>query len=129
LRGKSKAAAIAVAAVLLLAPAPAWAVDRFVDAETGADAGPDCAQASPCDTIAYAITNSAAGDEIFVDNGSYPESITLEDDRSLSYSDFVGADSGPAIVDGGAATAITVAPSGADRIEGLTIRGAASATV
>jgi hypothetical protein len=98
-------------------------VDRFVDAETGADTNTACPQANPCDTIAYALANSGAGDRILIDNGSYPESVSLGDDRALVAQDFVLADGGPTIVDGGATTAITVPASGAGPIRGLTIRG------
>jgi Right handed beta helix region len=115
---------VAALAVLGLVPSVAAAATRYVDAETGVDAGVDCAIGAPCETIAYAITTSSAGDEILVDSGTYGESVTLGDGRSLAYQDFVPGDgTGPAIVDGAAGTAVTVPASGAGHIRGLTIRG------
>ncbi len=118
---------MAVGACLLafaLAPASAAAVDRYVDAETGADSNTACPQANPCDTIAYALANSGTGDEILIDNGSYPEAVTVGDGRSLAFQNFVAADgTGPAIVDGGAGTGVTVAASGAGHVRGIHVRG------
>ena len=47
--------ALAILGGLAAAPTEASAVDRYVDAETGADSGAACVQANPCDTIAYAL--------------------------------------------------------------------------
>jgi hypothetical protein len=120
--------AVGLVAAGALAPASAAAVNRYVDAETGADANPACPQANPCDTIAYALANSGAGDAILIDSGSYPEAVTVGDGRSLTYQDFVVADgTGPAIVDGGANPAVTVAASGGGAITGLHLRSDSAA--
>src|SRR5687767_8576973 len=110
-----------------VAPAPALALDRYVDASTGVDANQFCTQEYPCASLDYALTFSDPGDEILVDDGSYPGTATIGDGRSVAYENFVTDDGpGPAIVDGGASTALTVAASGAGHIRGLTIRSNAS---
>ena len=123
-RGITFAVALGALAVL---PSVAAAAPRYVDAETGYDTDPTCPISAPCDTLTYAIANSAAGDEVLVDNGTYIESVTLGDGRSLRFDNFVVADgTGPAIVDGGASTAVTVPASGAGHIRDLTLRGDAN---
>ena len=63
-----------------------------------------------------------------LDSGSYPETVSVGGGRSLTYQDFVAADgTGPAIVDGGAGTTISVAASGAGAIAGLTLRSNSTA--
>ncbi len=55
----------------LLAVAPsAWGAVRYVDAIAGNDAG-ECVQASPCETIGYALARPGGGDEIIVASGTY----------------------------------------------------------
>ena len=106
-----------------LTPASAAAVDRYVDAETGAGSNTACPQANPCDTIAYVLENSGTGDEILIDNGCYPEAVTVGDGRSLAFQNFVAGDgTGPAIVDGGAGTASRWAPR-AGHVGGIDVRG------
>jgi hypothetical protein len=117
------AGALAVIACLAIAPAVAQAADRYVDAETGADAGA-CTEASPCATIAFALGASIAGEQVLIDNGTYPEAVTVSGGRSLTGSDFVDGDgTAPPTIDGGAGTAVTVAASGASVIRGLRLRG------
>jgi hypothetical protein len=100
----------------------AWADDFFVDAETGVDVGPSCVEASPCATLAYAVSNSAAGDTIRVDNGTYTEAVTLADGRSLVHQDFVAGDGGdPPLIDGAASTGITTSGSGGGLISGVRV--------
>ena len=127
LAGRLSRGRIAGAGALLalaLTPASAAAADRYVDAETGADSNTACPQANPCDTLAYALDNSSPGDQILVDNGSYPESVTVGGGRSLAFQNFIAGDgTGPAIVDGGADAAVTVPTSGAGHVRGLTVRG------
>ena len=78
----------------------------------GVASTPACPQANPCDTIAYALANSGTGDQILIDNGSYPESVTVGGGRSLAFQNFVAADgTGPATIDGGPGTAVTVPPA------------------
>ena len=66
--------------VKLIAPTlPAWltfnaAVRRFTGTPSGADVGSLCSEASPCATITYSITNSAAGDDIVVE---FAEGLTV----------------------------------------------------
>ena len=115
---------IAAALALGIAPATAAAVDRYVDAETGADSNTECPQANPCDTLAYSLANSGAGDQILIDNGTYLESVTVGGGRSLAFQNFVSADgTGPATIDGAAGTAVTVDSSGAGHVRGLRVRG------
>ena len=110
--------------VALLAPAVASAATRYVDAETGADTGVDCTQAAPCATLAYAIGNSAAGEPIHVDNGTYAGGVNLSGGRSLVYEDFVAGDgAAPPLVDGGAATGITASGTGGGLIAGIRVHG------
>lgn len=126
-RGMALGAALATFAV---SPAVAEAVDRYVDAETGADTTSACTLAAPCETIAHAIANAGNGDRILVDSGTYNESLTLGNELGLAFQDFVAGDgTAPAVLDGGASTAITVPASGAGRIGDLVIRSDASSQV
>mgnify|MGYP001079772417 FL=1 len=119
----------ALAAALALA-APAFAADRYVDAQTGSDANAGCTLASPCATIAAGIAAAAPGERVLVDSGTYVENVTLGEGRSLVGFDFVAADgSASPVIDGANATAITVPASGAGRIEGLVIRANAERQV
>jgi Right handed beta helix region len=116
------AAALATAGVVALGPAAALAADRYVDEQTGVES-PDCLLASPCASITHALTTADPGDRILVDNGAYPENVTVGNGISIEAQDFVAADgNGPVIIDGGEGTAITVAASGAGHIRGLNIR-------
>ena len=118
---------VAAALALTVPAAAASAATRYVDAQTGADTDPACGIAAPCQTIAYAIANSASNDEIAVDSGSYAESVTLADGRSLAFQDFVAGDGNtPAVIDGGSANAVTVPIAGAGEIAGFTIRSDAA---
>jgi hypothetical protein len=65
------AAALFVAAAVFSSPAAV----RYV-ATTGADAAAGGTQDSPWKTIGYALTQSANGDEILVQGGTYRESVT-----------------------------------------------------
>lgn len=71
------------------------ATNRYVDASIGVDAG-DCSNnLSPCLTISYAVTQSVAGDTIYVAAGNYTIAATIVLDRALTIS-------GPAVGGGGA---------------------------
>ena len=131
MRGPGKEAKILFCALSALAATPglAHAANRYVDSTIGNNAGTSCAQVAPCQTIAYAIANSSSGDTIVVDDGTYNESVSLGDGRSIESQNFVTADSGQTIVDGGSATAITVAASGAGHVRGLTVRSNAPETM
>jgi hypothetical protein len=127
--GKEATFLATLAIALAVAPAVALGANRYVDS-TGSNSGTACAQVAPCLTIAYALANSSAGDTIVIDNGTYNESVTVGDGRSLEAQDFVAADgNGPTIIDGGTATAISVPASGAGHIRGLTIRSNATVQV
>jgi hypothetical protein len=115
--------ALAVIACLAIAPAVAQGADRYVDAETGADAGA-CTEASPCETIAFALGISIAGEQVLIDNGAYPEAVTVSGGRSLTGWDFVDGDgTAPPTIDAGAGTAVTVPAGGASLIRDLRLRG------
>jgi hypothetical protein len=118
---------------VLLFAAPALATDRFVDdsAAVSQNTG-DCSSTNPipanphiCRTIAYAISQSSSGDTIHVGGGTYLESVTLAAGVSLRRDDFSPpVTTGPAIVDGGASSAVTI-PSGSAEVRGLTLEGGA----
>jgi len=115
--------ALAVIACLAVAPAVAQGADRYVDAETGADAGA-CTEELPCATIAFALGVSIAGEQVLIDNGAYPEAVTVSGGRSLTGWDFVDGDgTAPPTIDGGAGTAVTVPASGASLIRDLRLWG------
>ena len=119
------AAALTLAGVLALManPAAALGADLYVDAETGSNANP-CSQGAPCQSITQALTASGAADTIRIDSGSYSEQLTLANGRSLDFQDFVAADgASPAVIDGGATTAVTVVEGGAGKISDLVLRG------
>ena len=82
------------------APAVASATDRWVDAETGSNAGGnDCTvQATPCATIMQASNSSQSTGTfgtIHVDQGTYAESVTIAQANVLAADDLVGTDGGP----------------------------------
>jgi hypothetical protein len=64
----------AVLALLGLPPSAA-AVDRFVD-DTGANAAGCTNFEAPCATINYAVEQAADGDTIFIDEGTYVETVS-----------------------------------------------------
>jgi hypothetical protein len=77
-----KAGVLVLAIVLLFAagfPAAAEPVTRYVDGDSGEDAGACADPAAPCLTINYAIGESADGDTILVAQGIYPENVKLTD--------------------------------------------------
>lgn len=68
---------LCVTAALATSAGTAWADTHFVD-PTGSDAGNDCTvAASPCATIAHAISEATAGDTVDVAAGTYAETITF----------------------------------------------------
>jgi predicted outer membrane repeat protein len=87
--------------VLLLAglppvqPAFAVGMARYVDA-TGADSGTCTSSASPCLTVAYAITKSNSGDTIHIAAGAYPANLTVGKDLT-----FIGAGMNQTLLNGG----------------------------
>ena len=119
---------------LLATPAIASAAtDRWVDAETGSNAGPnDCkTQANPCATITQASQSSQSQGNfgtIHVDQGTYAESVTIAQANVLTPDDFVAGDSGPTRI-APTANGVAVFAQANATIEGFEISGAASSTV
>lgn len=115
------AAAIAIVAALLLAvPAVASAANTYVD--PGGTDGNDCTDsATPCQTIGAALSQSGPGDTTFVADGTYAESLTLDQGKSLQSLD---SDPKP-VIDGGASdSAIEVPGSGAGTVSGFELLSA-----
>jgi hypothetical protein len=113
-------------AVLALAPS-ASALTRYVDAETGSNADPECSQATPCQTVMQGVASADPNDVIAVDNGGYAGAVTLGSGMSLEYQDFVSGDgTNPPVIDGGAGHGVEVISSGAGHIRGFALRGDAS---
>ena len=72
----------AVMVLMLVLPATADPVMRYVDMVTGVNTG-DCKDPfAPCETINYAIGESADGDTIAVAGGVYAENVKLTDGKS-----------------------------------------------
>jgi hypothetical protein len=72
-----RAAVLITVVISLLTVAPsAWGAVRYVDAIAGIDAG-ECVQASPCESIAFALARPGAGDEIIVASGTYLQPVPL----------------------------------------------------
>ena len=119
---------------LLAAPALASAAtDRWVDAETGSNAGGNnCkVQANPCATIMQAGNNSQTEGNfgtIHVDQGTYPEAVIIAQGNVLTPDDFVPGDSGPTRI---APTGVGVAAFAQANatIEGFEISAPNSSTV
>ncbi len=108
-------AACATAAALA-APAAASATDRWVDTDTGTNAGNNCTvQANPCKTIQNASDYSQiAGNfgTIHVDQGTYGENINIAQGNQVTADDFVSGDSGPTAIAGtGSGVAVFVQAS------------------
>jgi hypothetical protein len=97
--------------VLLLAglplqPAFAVGVNRYV-VTTGADTG-TCTSASPCLTVAYAITQSNSGDTIHIAAGAYPANLTVDKDLT-----FIGAGMNQTLLNGSGAGTVMLIPGAA----------------
>ncbi|MEM7032997.1 MAG: choice-of-anchor Q domain-containing protein, partial [Chloroflexota bacterium] len=78
----------------------------YVSAATGSDVGDCKTQSAPCDTIAYALTQAASGEEIRVAQGTYVENLTVNQSVILrggfstsDWVDFAPTDN-PTIIDG-----------------------------
>jgi hypothetical protein len=131
-RGLKVLIGCAGAALALVAPASAFATDRFVDQDTGLDSG-QCTSGSPCDSISFALGLGGTGDTIRVDDSavSYNEgTIDIVDGASIVGFEFVGGDEGDIVVDGGGIPALRVQPGeSAGTISGLTLRSTFAALV
>ena len=111
----------------------ASATDRWVDAETGSNAGGNTCkvQANPCATIMQAGNNSQSEGNfgtIHVDQGTYNEAVIIAQGNVLDADDFVPGDSGPTRI---AYTGAGVAafPQANATIQGFEISGTSSSTV
>ena len=132
MRQRLSIAAAAAGTALCFAPGSAFGLDTFVDADAGIDAN-NCTQATPggagvgpCLTVQAAVDKAGpSGGTVRIDRGdTFPEAVTLGGGVSLTGQDLEPSDTGPAIVDGGAQTALYVPPANtAGTIEGLTLRG------
>ncbi len=104
---------ITVVTSLLTAAPSAWGAVRYVDAIGGVDAG-ECVQASPCESITYALGRPGAGDEIVVASGTYTQLVPLDITEDV---DLHGVAGDPRPV-------ITVLPGAG--IDAVTVGGAAA---
>jgi hypothetical protein len=122
--------AVGAVAVAMVSPASALATDRFVDKDTGNDAGSCTSQLAPCQTMAYAFVVAANSDTVRLDDSSTPYvgSVSLTNGLSLTGMEFVGGDEGSVILDGGGSPALNV-PMGTagGTLSGLTLRSTATA--
>jgi hypothetical protein len=127
-RKRQFAASIIAICALYAVPATAGAADTFVNDDGGNNANP-CTQAQPCQTVAEGIARAGSGDDIFVDGGTYNESVTLPVGRSLRELNFNTTDGdSEALINGTGSTTITAGP-GATTIDGFTIQGDPGVTV
>jgi hypothetical protein len=117
----------------LAVPAVATATtDRWVDAETGSNAGGNgcTVQASPCATIVQASNASQSegnAGTIHVDQGTYTGTVNLAQTNALAADDFVPGDSGPTTIDGGSTVAIFAQANSS--VTGFEITSTSSAAV
>ncbi len=92
---------------LLCAASPALAANTlFVDASAGSDTSNCQSQASPCQTITYAVSQAGDGDTVQIAKGTYTEAVSTGLDLS-----FVGAGSS-----GQSATTIDATGTGASAL-------------
>lgn len=120
----SKLIGIAAAIGAMILPAAAHA-DVYVDNGTGTDDAGCGAIGDPCDSIDYAVINSAgAGEAVRIDDGpAYGPVSTLGDGISLIGHEFVGGDEGLVVIQGGGSWAVRVlAGDPAGTIQGLSLR-------
>jgi hypothetical protein len=111
--------------MLAFASSAGAATDRFVDRDTGVNAGSCSSSATPCESIGYAVTQAGAGDTVKVDDSAtaYLESVNLDNGVSVRGTDFTGGDEGQTIVDAGSSIALQVlSGDSAGTISGLTLR-------
>jgi hypothetical protein len=122
--------AVGAVAAALASPASALATDRFLDKDTGNDAGTCTSQLAPCQTLAYVFIVAGNSDTVRLDDSStpYPGPVSLSNGLSLTGAEFVGGDEGSVILDGGGSPALTVSMgSAAGTLSGLTLRSTATA--
>ena len=125
-------AAAAAATAFCIAPGTALALDTFVEPDTGNDAN-NCTQAAvggagvgPCATIGAAVTKAVpTSGTVRVDRGdNYGSTVVLTAGVSLLGQELNASDTGPAVIDPGAGSAVFVnIGETAGTIRGLTLRG------
>ena len=98
-----------------------------MDADTGNNSNACTAISAPCLTVDAAAAKAApgGGGTVRIDRGdTYLENVIVPTGVSLSGEEIAGPDTGPAIIDGGAGTGVSVIPgASAGTIRGLTLRG------
>ena len=132
MRQRFSIAAAAATVALCLVPGTAFALDTFVEPDTGNDAN-NCTQAAvggggagPCATIDAAVTKAVpTSGTVRIDRGdTYGSTVVLSDGVSLVGEELNASDTGAAIIDPGAGSAILVdIAEVAGTIRGLTLRG------
>ena len=111
-RSHARVALLAAVALSLTAATAASAAPVHVET-TGAD-GPGCGPvATPCATVAQAVTNAASGDEVVIGTGTFPTGGIVVGAKSVAIR---GAGEGQTILDGEDAT--NLASSGMLRFNG-----------
>ena len=114
-----------------LAPARADPGTLYVDGATGSDDS-DCTDpGDPCDTVGYALTQAAVGDEILVAEGTYVETLDIGQDVSLlggyeatGWTRNIAAHPTILDADGADDSVITIYPYNEVTLEGLIVQGA-----
>lgn len=118
-------AGVAAWLLLLAAPASSWAVNVYVDDDSGSDANGCYLAADPCETIDHALNGLASpldpGGVVVVDGGSYAEQVQIPYGIGLKGEEFSGDVEPATVIDGGGGTAIAPSPLGVLTISGLTI--------
>jgi hypothetical protein len=124
-------ALIATAGLMLLAPGAAQAANTFVDDDRPDNSGDCLTPATACQTMSGltgGVFKAGAGDTVWVDGGTYMESVTVNMGKSLREADFNTADMDTeAVIDGGAMSAVTTAVGPAGIISGFTLRSTGTA--
>lgn len=128
MQGIARWVAVGVLALGLALPATALAADTYVDADTGSDANP-CTLALPCMRITEGIGNATPGATVHVDPDTYAEAVGISDGKSLVAEEFVGGAEGPAVINGGSSSALTVGSGGAGQVSGFTFDSTADPVI
>lgn len=110
----------ALLALMAVWPQSTYALGRYVDPVAGVDVGNCANAAAPCQTIAYAISQSVSGDVINLVAGTYNEhDLVIDKDLEIA-----GPDRMTTFIDAGSSGRVATIPAGVTKVtfKGVTLQ-------